>query len=260
MAERTSRSSETTKPKVIVCDDAESASLRAANIFADSIRHNPSIVLGLATGGTPVGMYRNLAMMHREEVLDFSQVTTFNLDEYVGLAENHLQSYRYFMQQNLFDHVNVDRSKTHLPNGMTKNPDLHSREYESQIAAAGGIDLQLLGIGHNGHIAFNEPGSTVDSRTRVVSLSEQTIDSNARFFDSRSEVPRTAITQGIATILDAREIVLLATGESKAEGIAQVMTDAPNADCPASFLQLHNNVQFVLDRAAARHLGSNLPH
>ena len=238
-------------PKIIVRPDAQAASLEAANVLASAIRQQPNIVLGLATGGTPVQMYAELIRQHGEGDLDFSRVTTFNLDEYIGLAADHPQSYRTFMQRRLFDSVNVEAGNTHLPDGLTTDPVQCAREYEARIAAAGGIDLQLLGIGENGHIAFNEPHSTADSRTRVVQLTDSTIANNARFFASRDEVPRTAITMGIGTILEAKRVVLLATGSHKAEAIRRTVHGPPSDDHPASLLQTHANVTLVLDEEAA---------
>ncbi len=239
-----------TTPTMLVCPDAESASLKAAELFAEAIRVKPNIVLGLATGGTPVAMYRHLVRMHRNESLDFSRVHSFNLDEYLGLPPDHPQSYRAFMQKNLFDHINIDPANTHVPDGLTKDPERHTAEYESLIRRAGGIDLQLLGIGHNGHIAFNEPGSAADSRTRVIELAEDTIRFNARFFDSIDAVPHQAITMGIGTILQSRQIVMLAIGADKAEAVRRAVKEAPSIECPASLLQTHPHVTFVVDQAA----------
>ena len=240
--------------KVIICQTPEEMSRKAAEIFARRIREKPDIVLGLATGGTPVGMYRELIRMHREEGLDFSRVRTFNLDEYVGLPPDHPQSYRYFMDKNLFDHINIDKSNTQVPDGMASDLEAHCAEYEERIRAAGGIDLQLLGIGSNGHIAFNEPGSPFDSRTRVVELAESTIRDNARFFDRPEDVPRKAVSMGLGTIMEAREIVLLASGENKADAVAKAVEGPVTEEVPASILQRHPNVTFVIDRDAASKL------
>ncbi|NND99314.1 MAG: glucosamine-6-phosphate deaminase [Pirellulaceae bacterium] len=244
------------KPTITVCSDADQASLHTARLFAEAIGKNPKLVLGLATGGTPVATYRELVRMHRDDNLDFAQTTTFNLDEYVGLAPDHPQSYRMFMQQQLFDHINIDPSRTNVPDGLAVDVDRHAGDYEQRVANAGGVDLQLLGIGHNGHIAFNEPGSPRDSRTRQVDLTERTVQSNARFFDSIDDVPRTAITMGIGTILEAKRIVLLAIGESKAAAVRLAVEGKIDADHPASFLQTHPDVTYVLDAAAASGLTS----
>lgn len=243
-------------PSVVVCDQADQAALFVAEKIAESIRANPAIVLGLATGGTPVGIYRELIRMHREESLNFSGVTTFNLDEYVGLGPKHPQSYRFFMQQQLFDHVNINPANTNVPDGLADDIEAHAEEYEARIRDAGGIELQLLGIGDNGHIAFNEPGSPANSRTRRVELTEATIEANSRFFSSMDEVPRQAITMGIATILDAKRIILMATGERKAEAVREALEGPINESCPASQLQRSRDVTFVMDAPAAARLST----
>ncbi|MDI6643059.1 MAG: glucosamine-6-phosphate deaminase [Candidatus Hodarchaeaceae archaeon] len=240
--------------KVFVAKDYDEMSKRAAKLIADSIKNKPNIILGLATGGTPVGCYKELIRMHKEEGLDFSKVVSFNLDEYVGLPSTHPQSYRYFMDENLFRHVNIKMENTHVPDGLSDNPEKTCKEFEEAIKRAGGIDLQLLGIGSNGHIAFNEPGSPFNSRTRVVSLSEQTIKDNARFFKSIDEVPRQAISMGIETIMEAREIVLLASGEGKADAVAKSLEGPITTEVPASVLQKHPNCTFILDEASASKL------
>ena len=243
-------------PAIVVCDSPEEASLRVAEMIAEAIRDNPEIVLGLATGGTPIGVYRQLVRMHREQSLDFSGVTTFNLDEYVGLGPEHPQSYRTFMQEHLFDHVNLVSAKTHVPDGLAQDIAAYAQAYEDQIRAAGGIDLQLLGIGDNGHIAFNEPGSPGNSRTRRVDLTEETIQANSRFFSSADEVPRHAITMGIGTILEAKRIILMATGERKADAVEHAIQGPIDAMSPASQLQRNRQVTFVLDTAAAARLSA----
>ena len=240
-----------TTPTVMVCDDAQTASLQAAELFADAIRARPQIVLGLATGGTPVPMYKQLIRLHREEGLDFSQVRSFNLDEYIGLPPEHPQNFRVFMQDHLFDHINIPPGNTLVPDGRASDIAAQLVDYEAAIKAAGGIDLQLLGLGHNGHIAFNEPGSAADSRTRVVELTPETIENNARFFTSMDEVPRTAITMGIGTILAAKRIVMLAFGQQKAAAVHRALQGEVSTECPASFLQTHRDVTFILDQAAA---------
>jgi glucosamine-6-phosphate deaminase len=239
---------------ILVYPDSAAASSAAAEIIAQKVRATPSCVLGMATGGTPIQTYRELIRLHVEDGLDFSSVTTFNLDEYVGLAADHPQSYRHYMQQNFFDHVNIDPARTHVPDGVAVDSLAASADYEADIVAAGGIDLQLLGIGHNGHIAFNEPGSPRGSRTRVVELSAQTIEKNSRFFDSIDEVPRQAVTMGIATILEAKRIVMLAFGPAKAEAVRLAIEGESNEQHPASLLQGHPSVTFVLDEAAADRL------
>ena len=241
-------------PRILLQPDADAAARQVAQLFADAIHENPRVVLGLATGGTPIKTYAELVRMHAAGSLDFSQVTTFNLDEYVGLSGDHPQSFRFFMQQQLFDHVNIDAQQTHVPDGTDDDLARQSSQYEQKIRAADGIQLQLLGIGSNGHIAFNEPGAARDSRTRVVGLTEETIQSNARFFDSLEQVPRRAITMGIGTILEARRIVLLATGAGKATAVREAIEGPVAASCPASWLRTHPDVTYVLDRAAASEL------
>ncbi len=236
---------------VIVEPTPLEAGVLVAREIAALVRAKPTCVLGLATGGTPVECYRELVRLHREEGLDFSQVTTFNLDEYVRLAGSHPQSFRYFMQQHLFDHINIPSDATHVPSGIAEDMSLEAIRYEQDITRHGGIDLQLLGIGHNGHIAFNEPGTPRDSRTRIVSLTDATVKANSRFFDSESEVPRTAISMGIGTILEAKRILMLATGEGKRDAVKCAVEGEINETCPASFLQEHNEVTFVIDAAAA---------
>lgn len=237
--------------KVLVVRNYEELSREAANNIAEAVKAEPDVVLGLATGGTPLGCYRELIRMHREEGLSFSRVTTFNLDEYVGLPPEHPQSYHYYMFHNLFNHIDVKKENIHIPNGMADDLDEECRRYEEAIKEAGGIDLQLLGIGRNGHIGFNEPGSPFNSRTRVVRLTEQTRRDNARFFNSIEEVPTHAITMGIGTIMEARRIILIASGEAKAEAIAKAVKGPRTVEVPASALQEHPDCLFIVDREAA---------
>lgn len=240
--------------KVIVCRDAAAASRTVADMIVAAVNAKPSIVLGLATGGTPTATYANIVEDFRAGKVQFKNVTSFNLDEYIGLSGTHPQSFRYFMQSELFDHIDIDPNNTFVPEGGASDPVSHAIKYEAQIAAAGGIDLQLLGIGHNGHIAFNEPGSSPSTRTRVVELTPSTIEKNARFFASVDEVPKTAITMGIGTILEAKQILLLATGEGKAEAVRRSLQEAASEEIPASWLQQHPGATFVLDEAAASEL------
>ena len=242
------------QPTIVVASNKEDAARCTADLIHETLRENPASVLGLATGGTPIGVYRLLVERFLAGELDFSAVTTFNLDEYVGLGPTHDQSYRYFMQQQLFNHVNVVRQRTHVPNGLASNIENHVAEYEEQILHAGGLDLQLLGIGNNGHIAFNEPDSPIDSRTRLVDLTENTIEANSRFFQSAAEVPRHAITMGIGTILESRRIVLMATGKSKAKVVQSAIEGPADPANPASLLQGHARLTFVLDPESASEL------
>ncbi len=239
---------------VLVNANAEAASLQAADKIASYVANRPRGTVGLATGGTPVDTYKELIRRHRDEGLDFSQLTSFNLDEYIGLDGDHPQSFRYFMDQNLFNHVNFDPQNTHVPSGIAEDPEAAAQEYEDSIRRQKGIELQLLGLGHNGHIAFNEPGSDEFSRTRVVDLTPQTIQSNARFFDAVRDVPKTAITMGIGTILESQQIILLATGKDKAESVRKAVQGPRTENHPASLLQSHKGVTFILDAAAASKL------
>lgn len=240
--------------EVIIKDSYEEISILAAQMISDVICKKPDAVLGLATGSTPVGAYQELIRMHREENLDFRRITTFNLDEYVGLPSDHDQSYHYFMNEQLFDHINIDKRYTHVPDGMADDVENSCEEYERAIIAAGGIDIQLLGIGGNGHIAFNEPGSSLGSRTRVKSLDEKTISDNARFFDNMEDIPRYAITMGIGTIMDSRQLILLASSENKADAIAITVEGPITAQVPATIVQMHRKATIIIDGAAASKL------
>ncbi len=238
--------------RVIVERDQEGVSRRAAQFIANLVRRRPTCVLGLATGGTPLGTYTELIRLHREENLDFSRVVTFNLDEYVGLSATHPQSYRHFMQRHFFDHINVDPRDTHVPDGRALDFEAYCEQYERMIADEGGIDLQLLGIGSDGHIAFNEPGSSLGSRTRLKTLTEETVRDNARFFGSEQEVPRLAITMGVGTILESRQCLLLAAGATKASAVRDTIEGPITAQVTASALQLHRDVIAILDEEAGR--------
>ncbi len=240
--------------EIIIKPDAQAASKEAAGFFRRQLREKPASVLGLATGGTPLGLYRELAALHAAGAIDFSKVTTFNLDEYVGLAPDHPQSYRHYMTENLFSRINVESRQTHVPNGLAADVPMHCEEYEAAIAAAGGIDLQLLGIGGDGHIGFNEPGSSLGSRTRIKTLTSETIRDNARFFGSEAAVPHHVITMGVGTILEARHCVVLATGAKKAEAVAAMSEGPITAEVPASALQFHRKCTLVVDEEAATRL------
>ena len=239
--------------KLIVCEDSAAVAREAGKIIAELIRSKPDAVIGLATGSTPESTYAELVRMHREKGLSFAGVTSFNLDEYWGLGGEHDQSYRHFMNTHLFDHVDIRPWNTHVLNGKAVNPQLECEAFETKILSVGGVDLWLLGIGGNGHIAFDEPGSPVDSRTRLVSLTQSTIDANSdgRFFRDAAEVPRCALSAGIGTIREARKILLLATGAKKAAAIAAAAEGAFTPDCPASLLQDHSDCTFVVDKEAA---------
>lgn len=240
--------------RVIIHPDADVAGVAAARWIAQWVRRKPRCVLGLATGSTPLKTYAELIRMHREEGLDFSEVTTFNLDEYVGLAPSDPHSYQFFMQENFFRHVNLRPPHSHVPDGRALDLDNHCQVYERRIRDAGGIDLQLLGIGADGHIAFNEPGSSLGSRTRVKTLTRETLRDNARFFSDSARLPRLAITMGVGTILDARQCLLLAVGAHKAQAIAAAIEGPVTAQVTASALQLHRDVVVMLDEQAASQL------
>jgi glucosamine-6-phosphate deaminase len=236
---------------LVLKPNSEELAREAARVVANSVRRNPALRLGLATGSTMVGMYQELVRLHRDEKLDFSRVVTFNLDEYLGLPSDHPQSFRYFMQQNFFAHVNVAPGNIHIPDGAIKgNYQQYCASYEEIIRKAGGIDLQVLGIGRNGHVGFNEPTSSLGSRTRLKVLSKETIEDNRKFFAAEEEIPQCAITMGIGTILEAKRILLLASGSSKAAAIAKAIEGPISASVTASALQLHSDVTFIVDREA----------
>jgi glucosamine-6-phosphate deaminase len=240
---------------VILKRNNEEVNKQAAQLIASAIKKKPSLTLGLATGSTMIGLYKHLVRLHREGAVDFSQVVTFNLDECLGLAPSHPQSYHYFMQEHFFRHINLPARNIHIPDGTIRgNYDQYCASYEDAIRKAGGINLQLLGIGRNGHIGFNEPTSSLASRTRLKVLSRETLDDNAKSFALGEESPRCAITMGIGTILEARKIILLATGESKAAAVAKSIEGPITCAVSASALQLHPDVTFILDEPAASQL------
>ena len=233
----------------------EELSREAARIVASAVRSQSSVRLGLATGSTTLEMYRELVRLHKEEGLDFSKVVTFNLDEYLGLAAEHPQSFHCFMRKNFFERVNIKPENIHIPDGMIGGDyEEYCDSYERAIREAGGIDLQILGIGRNGHIGFNEPTSSFGSRTRLKVLTSETIEDNRKFFGAGEEMPECAITMGIGTILEAKKILLLATGEAKAETVAEAIEGPITASVTASCLQLHPDVTFVIDEAAGARL------
>jgi len=238
--------------KLIIARDYEEMSKKAAQIIAEEIKKKPNLVLGLATGGTPVGTYRELVKMYKNGEVDFSRVITFNLDEYLGLSPDDERSYHYYMYSNFFNHVNVKPENIHIPNGVAEDIDEECRRYDEAIEKAGGIDLQLLGIGVNGHIGFNEPGDELLTATHVTNLAPDTIKANARFFESIDEVPKKAITVGLGTIMKAKKIILLASGREKAKIMAELLDeDAVSTKVPASFLLLHRDVTIIMDEEAA---------
>ena len=236
--------------KTIICKNYEEMSARAAEIVADVMKADPACVLGLATGSTPVGMYKKLIDMNKAGKIDFSKVTTVNLDEYYPIAPDNDQSYRYFMNENLFNHVNIDKTMTYVPDGMAADPDEACAAYEALVKKVGPADIQVLGIGQNGHIGFNEPADALEVATHVTGLTESTIKANARFFASESDVPTKALTMGIGTILSAKKIIILANGAAKAEAVKKMLAGKLDTSCPASMLNLHADVTVICDEAA----------
>jgi glucosamine-6-phosphate deaminase len=240
--------------EIIVKGNYEEIGIEAARLVRLELEKKPNLVLGLPTGGTPLSMYRELIRLHEEEGLDFSGVTTFNLDEYAGLGPEHPRSFHRFMHEHFFDRINVKAENINIPDGMASDLEAHCREYEEKIRAAGGIDLQVLGIGRDGHIAFNEPGSSLGSRTRVKTLAEETIQDNSRFFEKKEDVPVFAVTMGIGTIMEARKIILLGSGTVKADIISRFIEGPITSEVTASVLQMHPDLSVVLDREAAHRL------
>jgi len=240
--------------EIIITPNYEQMGKLAAKLVAQQLLKKPSAVLGLATGSTPISTYKELIRLHKEEGLDFSKVITFNLDEYLDLAPTHDQSYRYFMDHNLFHHINVDPKNIHVPYGHAEDVEEFCEWYEDEIRRAGGIDLQILGIGGDGHIAFNEPGSSLGSRTRLKTLTQETIEDNARFFKNKDDVPRFAITMGVGTILEAKKVILVANGAKKAAIVAEALEGPITAQVSASVLQMHPHVTVILDQEAGSKL------
>jgi glucosamine-6-phosphate deaminase len=240
--------------EVIIKSDAHAAARLAARKIAALVRREPSAVLGLATGRTPIETYERLVEYHRNEGLDFSRVTTFNLDEYVGLDPKHTASYHAYMEGVLFSKVNIDRGRTHLPDGLATDIPKTCREYEDRIRAAGGIDIQILGIGSDGHLGFNEPTSSLSSRTRIKTLTDRTRKDNAAYFGGEESVPRHVITMGLGTIMDAKVCLLLAYGRKKAAAIAHAVEGPVTAMVPASILQMHPAAVVIIDDEAAAEL------
>lgn len=240
--------------EIRIFDHAQDAAVAAADIIADVMKSRKKTVLGLATGSTPVPMYQELARRCDAKELDFSNVYTYNLDEYIGLDGTHDQSYRYFMDKNLFDHINIDKAHTHVPCGTGADHSADAKHYDEMIEAEGGIDVQVLGIGNNGHIGFNEPSGVFYKGTHVVDLTDSTIDANKRFFEHREDVPKQAITLGMGGIMSARKVIMLAFGKGKADAVRAMVNGEIDPKCPASILQLHRNVTVLLDREAAAEL------
>ncbi|GAB6164972.1 glucosamine-6-phosphate deaminase [Thermostilla marina] len=240
--------------EVIITPDYDAMSRVASRLVAETLNEKPDAVLGLATGETHKGLYAELARLHREEHLDFSRVTTFNLAEFVGLDRDHLKSHHYFMHEHFFKFVNILPQNIHIPSGTTANYRAFCEWYERRITECGGIDLQILGVGPDGHIGFNEPGSSLGSRTRIKTLSQKTLDALDEFFDTDEEKPTYAITMGVGTVLEARKIIFLASGEAKAEAVAATIEGPVTSMITASALQLHRDTVAILDEAAASRL------
>ena len=235
---------------IIVCKNYEEMSLKGAEIVAAQIKSNPETVLGLATGSTPEGMYAKLAEMCANGEISFKGVKTANLDEYYPIVPENDQSYRYFMNKNLFDKVDIDKKNTNVPDGTAPDPDAEGKRYDAMIENLGGIDLQVLGIGRNGHIGFNEPDSELVRGTHLTALTQSTIEANSRFFASIDEVPKQAITMGLGTIMKAKKILLLASGKNKHEAIAHLLGDRIDPQVPATLLKVHPDVIILCDKAA----------
>lgn len=241
--------------KIYKAKDYKDMSRKAANIISAQVTMKPNCVLGLATGSTPIGTYDQLVEWYNKGDLDFSEVTTVNLDEYKGLPRTNDQSYYYFMHQHLFDRVNIDPERTNVPNGMEPDAEKECGRYEELIRSLGGVDLQLLGLGHNGHIGFNEPGEAFEKETHCVDLTESTIEANKRFFASADDVPKQAYTMGIKTIMQAKKILIVVNGENKADIVERAFFGPVTPEVPASILQLHNDVTLVGDEAALAKIG-----
>lgn len=238
--------------RIIIEKDYQSMSKKAALLVASQINLKPNSVIGLATGSTPLGMYKELIYMYQRREIDFSEIISFNLDEYYRLSHENKQSYHYYMQENFFKHINIKAKNINIPDGMVEDINKECRDYETAIKQSGGIDLQLLGVGANGHVGFNEPDDKLNVTTDLVDLKEETIKANSRFFESKEKVPRKAISVGMATILKAKRIILLASGENKAEAIKDTISGFVSTCTPSSLLQTHPEATLIIDEAAAQ--------
>ncbi len=236
--------------KVIVCENYEELSNQAAKIVSSQLIVKPNSILGLATGSTPIGLYQNLIDMNKKGEIDFSEVKTYNLDEYYPIKKSNDQSYDYFMNEQLFSHVNIDKNNTNIPNGEAEDPVAECERYENELSKIGGVDLQILGIGQNGHIAFNEPDENLIAVTHLTGLTKSTIEANSRFFASEDEVPKKALTMGMGSILKAKKIVILANGENKSKAVAELLNDNITTSNPATMLKVHPDVTLICDKAA----------
>ena len=239
---------------ILIYDTQEQVNKVGATIIANIVLTKPDAILGLATGGTPVGIYKELVEKNKQGLVSFANVSSYNLDEYVGIDGEHDQSYRYFMNENLFNHIDINKANTHVPNGKAEDVEAECVRYDAEIEAAGQVDIQLLGLGHNGHIGFNEPDESQKAGTHVVELAQETRQANARYFASIDEVPTHAITMGVGTILKAKKVLLVVKGEDKADIVKQALQGPITTQCPASLLQLHPNLTVLLDKAAGSKL------
>lgn len=241
--------------QVIISSDPQSVADRASLFIKRKLEKNPQLILGLSTGSTPLKLYQKLINLYKKQLMSFKTTTTFNLDEYIGLASDHPQSYHYFMKENFFKHIDINLTNTYIPQcNQKQNPFLIAETYEENIKQCGGIDLQILGIGRNGHIGFNEPSSSLSSKTRIKTLTKETIADNSRFFKQGEFQPIQAITMGMQTILAAKMIILLATGKHKAEAVQKAVEGPVSASCPASLLQFHQHTVFLIDEDASSQL------
>ncbi|HPY56322.1 MAG TPA: glucosamine-6-phosphate deaminase [Sedimentibacter sp.] len=239
--------------EVIIKNNYEEISKLAADYLINTVKAKNNAILGLPTGSTPIGMYQEVINRYKDNI-SFQNVRTFNLDEYVGLDKSNINSYRYFMDENLFSHIDIKEENIHIPNGVARDIEKECINYENLLKTTGQMDIMYLGIGHNGHIGFNEPDEFFEPYTHIVKLTEDTIEANKRFFDNIESVPQTAITMGIKTIMSAKKIILLASGESKAEAILKTVKGKITPRVPASILQLHNDVTLIIDKDAAKFL------
>ncbi len=236
--------------RIIVCENYEDMSKKAAAIVAGQVALKPNSVLGLATGSTPIGLYNGLVEKYENGEIDFADITSVNLDEYYPLSPENDQSYRYFMNKNLFDRINIDKSRTFVPNGLAEDAEAECKAYEERIDALGGIDLQVLGIGPNGHIGFNEPDDTLCAVTHLTGLTDSTIEANARFFESKADVPTKALTMGMGSIMKAKTIVVLANGKAKKDAVKALMDDVITPQVPVTLLKAHPNTILLCDKEA----------
>lgn len=239
---------------IIIKNNYEEVSQVAADFLLNTVKDKKNAVLGLPTGSTPIGMYEKVVEEHKKGNVSFKDIKTFNLDEYVNLDRDNINSYYYFMNSNLFSHIDIDKNNIHIPNGMADDVEKECREYEEKLQSSGSMDILFLGIGINGHIGFNEPGESFQTTTHVTHLEHNTIEANARFFDKLEDVPTTALTMGMKTILSAKKIVLIATGENKANAVNEMVNGKVTPKMPASVLQLHNDVTIIIDNLAASKL------